>query len=143
MSNVRVLRVPDSDSSVIVSWERIDVPGITGYRVYYSGVSGRKRQSEMFVTVPSTQNFATITGLMRGVEYQFQVAVTGMLQGQFFEGNRSEPNAMSRISLEPSITSQTTQPTNSQNGGMPKNKSRSKMCLLQHSHKLLNRLPNC
>ncbi len=113
MTNVRVVRVPDSDTSVIASWDRIEVPGITGYRVYYGVVSSRMRQSEMSITVPSTQNFATITGLVRGVEYQFQVAVTGILLGEFFEGNRSEPDAMSRISLRPLITTQPTIPRES------------------------------
>ena len=93
--------VPGSETSVIVSWERLNAEVITHYTVYYSQISGRKRQeNEMSVTVPRTESSVTITGLIPGVSYQFQVTVT-LLLGVVLQGERTQPNAMSMIMLEP------------------------------------------
>ena len=86
----------DTQTSVIVSWERIDVAGVDveGYTVYYSRVSSRKRQAggggEMSVDVSSTESSVRITGLEAGQQYQFQVVVRIMFQGQSITGSRSE-----------------------------------------------------
>ena len=85
---VRNVRITDSDTSVIVSWEKINV---TGYIVYYRPVSGRNGQDEMSVAVPGTESSVAIPAcvLMSGVEYQFQVAATAEFRGQKFVGDRN------------------------------------------------------
>ena len=99
------MQVPGSETSVIVSWERLTAEGITHYTVYSSQISGWKRQyDEMSVTVPSTENSVTITDLVPRASYQFQVTVTIMFLGVSREGERTQPNAMSMIMLEPTTT---------------------------------------
>ena len=79
-----------SPTSVRVTWQAIDVPELTGYTVYYSSVSGRKRQAdEVAVEVPSTQSSIDITDLTSGVQYQFQVVAMAVLDGVTFVGMRS------------------------------------------------------
>ena len=96
----------DTETSVIVSWESIDVTGVDveGYTVYYSRVSSRKRQAggggEMSVDVSSTESSVTITGLEAGQQYQFQVVVRVMFRGQSFIGDRSELNDNTRITVQ-------------------------------------------
>ena len=81
-----------SDTSVEVTWDPLPITtGIVGFRVYYSQVQSRKRQSEeRFEDVDGLVSSATITGLSPGVQYQFQVVVRARLSGQIFEGERSE-----------------------------------------------------
>ncbi len=94
--NVQVMQVPDSETSVIVSWDRSSSSAVTGYTVYYSLVSGRKRQAnEMSVTVPNTESSVRIDGLLNGASYQFQVTVTVMFRGESIEEERTEQNVMS------------------------------------------------
>ena len=66
-----------SATSVRVSWDRIALPEITGYTVYYSQTGNRQRQQqsgEESVTVPSSASSVVIGGLESNVQYQFQVA---------------------------------------------------------------------
>ena len=99
------MQVSGSETSVIVSWERLTADVITHYTVYYSQISGRKRQAdEMSVTVPSTENSVTITNLAPRASYQFQVTVTIVFLGEVLTGGRTQPNAMSMIMLEPTTT---------------------------------------
>jgi hypothetical protein len=79
-----------SANSVRVSWDSIDIPEITGYTVYYSQTGNRERQSEEgSVTVPSSDNSVVIEGLVNNEEYQFQVAVIAVLDGDMIIGQRS------------------------------------------------------
>ena len=78
-----------SDTSVRVSWDSVDIPEITGYTVYYSQTGNRKRQSEEFITVPSSNNSVVIEGLLNNVEYQFQVVAIAELDGDMIMGQRS------------------------------------------------------
>ena len=87
MTNVVVEIV--SDTSVRVSWDSVDIPEITGYTVYYSQTGNRKRQSEDSITVPSSDNFVVIEGLLNNVEYQFQVVAIAELDGDVIMGQRS------------------------------------------------------
>ena len=103
--NIRVAQVPDS---VVVSWDRVSVTGITGYTVYYGRVSGREGQGELSVTVPSTENSVTITGLVSCVEYQVQVVATAEFLGQPTVGERSMLNAESMIVPSLQVTPQPT-----------------------------------
>ncbi len=99
------MQAPDSATSVIVSWEGSGASAVTSYTVYYSRVSGRKRQAnELSVTVPRTENSARIDGLEIGVVYQFQVTVTILFLGEIREGEKTRQNDLSRIMLEPLTT---------------------------------------
>ena len=99
--NVQVFRTdPSSDTSVIVLWDRIDSVVFDGYIVYYSSVLDGVTQEEVSVTVPSSKNYVTFTGLTSGAEYQFQVAVTATIQGQQLIGERSDVNADTRIDIQ-------------------------------------------
>ena len=88
----------DTDTSVIVSWDIIDVAGVDveGYTVYYSRVLSRKRQAggggEMSVDVASTESSVPITDLEIGQQYQFQVVVRILFRGRSITGNRTEVN---------------------------------------------------
>ena len=95
----------DTDTSVIVSWDIIDVAGVDveGYTVYYSRVPSRKRQAsggaEMSVDVSSTESSVTITGLEIGQQYQFQVVVRVLFRGQSITGSRTEFNCNTMITV--------------------------------------------
>ncbi len=116
-------QAPGSETSVIVSWDRSTSSAVTGYTVYYSRVSGRKRQAnEMSVTVPSTESSVRIDGLVSGAVYQFQVTVTIMFLGETIEGERTDQSDMCRVMLElltiPSpVTTATTATCEPEGGG--------------------------
>ena len=85
-------QVPGSETSVIVSWERLNAEVITHYTVYYSQISGRKRQdNEMSIIVANTEGSVIITGLEPRTGYWFQVTATVMYLG---EGERTQYNAI-------------------------------------------------
>ena len=84
-------------TSVRVVWERIDVPGITNYTIYYSAVGNRMTQSEQSVTVSGSKNSIVIMGLLNNVEYQFQVVAIGTVNGQEVVGERSQVNSASSV----------------------------------------------
>ena len=60
-----------SATSVRVSWDRLDIPELTGYIVYYS-----QRHiivtTEQSVNASSGENSVIIDNLLTGVEYQFE-----------------------------------------------------------------------
>ena len=67
-----------SATSIQVFWDRLDIPEITGYIVYYSQTGN----SEMETTVPHSKNYETIENLLTDVEYQFQVVAVAELDGE-------------------------------------------------------------
>ena len=75
VTNVLVASV--NATSVIVSWDRIDIMEITSYTVYYSAIGSMN--DELNVTVPSSQNSVVIGNLQSGVEYRFVVDAVAML----------------------------------------------------------------
>ena len=75
-----------SGSSVRLTWDRISLPEITGYIVYYR-MTGQQSQN---VTVSSTVDSVVIAGLERSAEYQFQVAARAEQNGEMIEGTRSK-----------------------------------------------------
>ena len=87
---VQVEQVPDSDTSVLVLWIKMNITEVTNYTLFYSPVAGQQRQDEMSMTVPSNENFVTITNLASDVEYQFQVSAIAEFRGQQFMGQRSQ-----------------------------------------------------
>ena len=76
-----------SATSIRVSWDRLDIPEITRYMVYYSQTGN----SEMATTVPGSEYSVTIDNLLTDVEYQFQVVAVAELNGEsnVIEGERS------------------------------------------------------
>ena len=89
-----------NDTSVIVSWTEVVIPGhdIDTYTVIYSPVSQRRKrheESEMII-VPGSVTSIVITGLDPSFNYQFQVFATVIVDGQTLEGDRSNTAATVR-----------------------------------------------
>ena len=74
-----------SATSIQVSWDRLDIPEITRYIVYYSQTGN----SDVVSTVPGSRNSMTIDNLLTDVEYQFQVVAVAELGGNVVMGERS------------------------------------------------------
>ena len=74
-----------SATSIEVSWDRLDIPEITSYMVYYSQTGN----SEKFTRVSYLENSVTIDNLITNVEYQFQVVALAELDGEIIVGERS------------------------------------------------------
>ena len=96
-----------SATSIQVSWDRLDIPEITGYIVYYSQTGN----SEMVTTVSSSENSVTIENLLTDVEYQFQVVAVAELDGEVVMGERSNMSL-----AHPTAPSATTPSTNETQG---------------------------
>ena len=77
-----------TETSVNVSWNRIIANEITNYTVYYRPSDNMMSES---LTVPSSESFVVIDGLVANVEYQFQVAAIAELGGQIYPGQKSPP----------------------------------------------------
>ena len=95
--NVRV-QVQPNTTSVKAVWDKIDVPGISSYTVYYS----TEGESEEFVTAPSSDNSVMIMDLRSGAKYEFQVIAIGTVNRQEISGERSAITNQSAI-LVPEI----------------------------------------
>ncbi len=75
-----------------VTWKSVTLPleELTGYRVYYSQVESRKRQTGETVTFPRDVSSRVIGGLETGESYQFQVtALARTVDGTEVEGEAS------------------------------------------------------
>ena len=84
------------EATVEVSFDRLPITEITGYRVHYSRIeNSRKRQDgpgKLFVEVPLTDDprlSVRIIGLSRGLQYQFQVVAFAEVDGIPVEGVRT------------------------------------------------------
>ena len=88
-----------SATSVRVSWDRLDIPEITGYIVYYSQTE--MVTTEQSVNVPISQNSVLIEDLMTDVEYQFEVLAVAELDGDVVMGERS---TAASVTLRTSVT---------------------------------------
>ena len=90
-----------SATSIQVSWDRLDIPEITRYIVYYSQTGN----SEMATTISGSDNSVTIDNLLTDVECQFQVVAVAALEGGSDEimGERSNVS-VSRPTPPPSTT---------------------------------------
>lgn len=95
MLNIDVEMV--SDHSVRVSWDRVDLPEITGYTVYYSQTENTDIGKS--ITVSSSMNSVVIEDLVSDVEYQFQVAAIAELDEEVIVGQRSTLSAMSILTI--------------------------------------------
>ena len=81
-----VMAMETTSTSVQVSWDKLNLTGITGYIVYY--VINETNETEESFTVSNSSNNATITKLINGMEYKFEVAATA---GNESIGERSSP----------------------------------------------------
>ena len=91
--NITVVKL--SATSLRVSWDRLDIPEITGYLIYYTQTE--MLASEESLMVSSSEHFANIEDLMTDVEYQFQVVAVAELDGDIIMGERSNVS-VSRLS---------------------------------------------
>ena len=74
-----------SATSIHVSWDRLDIPELTRYIVYYSQTG----KSEMNTTVSGSENSVTFNNLLTNEVYQFQVVAVAELDGETIMGERS------------------------------------------------------
>ena len=77
-------------TSIRVSWDRLDIPEITQYLVYYTQTAKKKRQVESLVQVPATASFVIINNLATDRQYLFAVQAQVILDGTIVVGLRSE-----------------------------------------------------
>ena len=75
-----------SSTSIQVSWDRLDIPEITSYIVYYSRTGNNEMVTiETSITISGSKaNFVVIDYLSSGVEYQFQVVAVAELDGDIY-----------------------------------------------------------
>lgn len=97
MSNVCAEELPGS--VVRVSWDAINLPGIVGYKVFYSQ-TGSGSAVELTRDVPSDENSVDVSGLESNIEYQFQVAAIAE-EGSTIEllGARSVLSCMTTLTV--------------------------------------------
>ena len=74
-----------SATSVRVSWNRLNIPEITGYIVYYS----QKSNAELSVNISSPDTSVIIYNLISDIQYQFEVVAVAKLNGDVVIGQRS------------------------------------------------------
>ena len=87
---INIMVMATSATSVRVSWDRLDIPEITGYIVYYSQTMNSEMVTiETSVRVQSSQNSVIIYNLLTDVEYQFQMVALAELEGEMATGQRS------------------------------------------------------
>ena len=84
-----------SATAVMVSWDKVDIPEIAGYIVYYIDTGIRNTQS---INVTSSVTSVEIEGLLIYADYQFQVGVIAEVDGVKFIGE------IEKISLETEST---------------------------------------
>ena len=89
-----------SATSVRVSWDRLDIPEITVYIVYYS-----QRQRDITEHRFSHENSVIIDNLLTDVEYQFEVVAVAELDGDVVTGDSERVTVL--------IPATTTTPTDS------------------------------
>ena len=85
-----------SSTSVKASWTPVDSPYLDHYTVYYHANPDqggtRKRQNHLQIAVfPAGSSFGVIGGLEEGQNYLFSLAVFFIINGEIFEGKRTEP----------------------------------------------------
>ena len=79
-----------SATSVRVSWDRLDIPEITGYIVYYSQTGNSEVSiTELSVNISSSDTSITIDNLISDMQYKFEVVAVAELNGDVAIGERS------------------------------------------------------
>ena len=90
-----------SDTSVQVSWDRLDSPGVRGYIVYYSQTENS--DPEISVNISSPKPPVTIDNLISSALYQFEVVAVAEVNGDVVIGQRSPTSSI--IGLPSSLQS--------------------------------------
>ena len=85
-----------NSTAVRAMWFEVESPHLDHYTVYYYPISaqndGRKRQSnDQMTTFPAGMSFGVIGGLEEEQEYLFSIAAIILINGQLYEGERTEP----------------------------------------------------
>ena len=79
-----------SDTSVQVSWDRLDAPEVKGYIVYYSQTgSSEMVTAEQSVNISNSNASVIIDNLINSTLYQFEVVAVAELNGDVVLGQRS------------------------------------------------------
>ena len=86
-----------SATAVMVSWDKVDIPEIVGYIVYYNVIDTGIRNTQS-INVTRSVTSVEIEGLLNYADYQFQVAVIAEVDGVKFIGE------IEKISLETEST---------------------------------------
>ena len=76
-----------SSTSLRVSWDRLDIPKITRYIVYYSQTGNSEMVAS--VDVSGSENSVIIEDLMSNIQYQFEVVAVAEVKGDVVMGERS------------------------------------------------------
>ena len=84
-----------NSTAVQAMWFEVNSPYIDHYTVYYHSNPAqngrRKRQSnEQMADFPADKSFGVIGGLEEEQEYLFSIAATVYINGQTYEGQRTE-----------------------------------------------------
>ena len=90
-----------SIQSVQVSWERIPIPEVLRYILYYS----RTDEAENSKTLSSSASSVVIGGLVSNAEYQFQMVVVAEVYGDILTGERSPPVTVTMSEPPSGVTS--------------------------------------
>ena len=83
--NVEIDRI--FSTSLRVSWDRLDIPEITRYIVYYSQTGNSEMVAS--VNVSGSENSVIIEDLMSNIQYQFEVVGVAEVEGDVVMGERS------------------------------------------------------
>ena len=76
-----------SSTSLRVSWDRLDIPEITRYIVYYNQTGNSEMVAS--VDVSGSENSVIIEDLMSNIQYQFEVVGVVEVEGDVVMGERS------------------------------------------------------
>ena len=81
-----------SDTTVRVTWQRIESDVVDRYTVYYYGTSEMKRQVDLgSKNFPANVSEGVIDGLDPNLDYIFSITVTFILGGIEYEGEETDP----------------------------------------------------
>ena len=85
-----------NSTTVRAMWFEVDSPYLDHYSVYYytnppTNIEGKMKDNEKIAEFPAGLFFGVIGGLEERQEYLFTIAVTINVNGQVFEGQRTEP----------------------------------------------------
>ena len=81
-----------SDTTVRMTWQRIESDGVDRYTVYYYSTSEVKRQVDSgSKNFPANVSEGVIDGLDPKLDYIFSITVTFILGGIEYEGEETDP----------------------------------------------------
>ena len=77
-------------------WFEVEIPYLDHYAVYYypnPAHNGRRKRpsNQQLAMFPAGSSFGVIGGLVEEQEYLFSIAAIFLINGQVYEGQRTEP----------------------------------------------------